>query len=381
MELGGPHSTVHAFSPASLTIAREYRGVRKNELAVKLEVTPSAITQFEAGTVRPNAATLARIAVVLGFPLAFFAGVSRWFPLPTDQCHFRSLRSATQQDRRRMLATASLLRGLVEYIDDHVNLPIEDLTRISREVHDDDDVEGLAEEARAAWKLGTGPIPALLTLLEGRGIVVFRVPSECDKVDAFSFWNKDRPFIFLNSDKGSSSRSRFDAAHELGHLLMHVDCIPGDGTQELQAHRFASAFLMPRSAISRELPRRLSWPHLFELKRRWSVSLAALLRRGYDLGIYSDSTYRRANTYLSMKGWKSGEPAEPTQEAPELIKDSMVALFQAGVNAGDIAAELGVSTSILNELVRSTDANEQGTLLFGNVRHISSGTARRESDR
>jgi Zn-dependent peptidase ImmA (M78 family)/DNA-binding XRE family transcriptional regulator len=378
MDFGGPHSTVHAFSPAALTIAREYRGVRKNELAAKLEVTPSAITQFEAGTVRPNAATLARAAVVLGFPLAFFADVSRWSPLPTDQCHFRSLRSATQQDRRRMLATAALLRGLVEYIDDHVNLPHEDLTRISRDVHHDIEIEDLAADARAAWQLGTGPIPALLTLLESRGIVVFRVPSDCDKVDAFSFWNKDRPFIFLNSDKGSSSRSRFDAAHELGHLLMHVDCVPGDGKQELQAHRFAGAFLMPRSSITRELPSRLSWPHLFELKRRWGVSLAALLRRGYDLGIYSDATYRRANSYLSMKGWKSGEPAEPDHEAPELISDSIFALFRAGVSAGDIASALGVSTSILNELVTTTDPNEQSSLLFGNVRDFASAPKRRE---
>jgi Zn-dependent peptidase ImmA (M78 family) len=280
-----------------------------------------------------------------------------------------------------MLATASLLRGLVEYIDSRVNLPTEDLMRISREVHEYDEIERLAADARAAWQLGSGPIPSLLTLMESRGIVVFRVPSECDKVDAFSFWNKDRPFIFLNSDKGSSSRSRFDAAHELGHLLMHVDCIPGDGTQELQAHRFASAFLMPRSAISRELPTRLSWPHLFELKRRWGASLAALLRRGYDLGIYSPSTYRRANTYLSMKGWKAGEPAEAAQEAPELIKDSMLALFQAGVTAGNIASALGISTSVLNELVRTTNANQQSSLLFGNVRDIASRAERREGGR
>jgi len=279
-----------------------------------------------------------------------------------------------------MLATASLLRGVVEYVDRHVNLPAEDLTRISREVHDDDDIEALAAEVRTAWHLGTGPIPALLALFESHGIVVFRVPSECDKVDAFSFWNKDRPFIFLNSNKGSSSRSRFDAAHEVGHLLMHIDCMPGDGKQELQAHRFASAFLMPQSAISRELPKRIVWPHLFELKRRWGVSLAALLRRGFDLGIYSDATYRRANTYLSMKGWKSGEPAEPDHESPELIKDSMLALFQASVSAGDIASELGVSTSVLNDLVRTSD-NEQSTLLFGNVRDIRSASKGGEPDR
>src|SRR5258707_52152 len=98
MEFGGPHSAVHAFNPASLTIAREYRGFLKNELAAKLEVTPSAITQFESGAARPNPATLARAAVVLGFPLSFFATTWPSSAVATDQCHFRSLRSTTQRD-------------------------------------------------------------------------------------------------------------------------------------------------------------------------------------------------------------------------------------------------------------------------------------------
>jgi len=372
MEFGGPHSAVHAFNPASLTIAREYRGLLKNELAAKLEVTPSAITQFEAGTARPTAATLARAAVVLGFPLAFFGFASHWSPVATDQCHFRSLRSVTQRDRRRMLATASLLRRIVEYVDVRVNLPIETVARIARAVTNESDIEDLALDVRFDWLLGVGPIPALLTLLESRGIVVFRIPSDCDRVDAFSFWHKDRPFVFLNSDKGSSSRSKFDAAHELGHLLMHADCSPGDATQEVQAHRFGSAFLLPRESILRELPRRISWPHLFELKRRWGVSLALLLRRGFDLQVYSAATYRRANTYLSMKGWKSGEPAEPPHEVPELIRDSVAALFAAGTAFPDIATELGITTSVLDELVMTADFNDQTPLRFSNVRDIRS---------
>ena len=370
MEIGGPHSAVHSFNPLSLTIAREYRGFLKNELAAKLEVTPSAITQFESGAARPNAVTLARAAVVLGFPLSFFSTRPRLAAVATDQCHFRSLRSTTQHDRRRMLATASLLRALVEYIDDRVNLPAEDLTRLCRTAGSADDIETLAADVRNAWQLGNGPIPALLTLLESRGVVVFRVPSDCDKVDAFSFWHKDRPFIFLNSDKGSSSRSRFDAAHELGHLLLHVDCVPGDLSQEKQAHRFAGAFLMPRTVILRELPSRLSWPHLFELKKRWGVSLAALLRRGYDLGIYSDATYRRANTYLSSKGWKAKEPAEPEHETPELIRDALSALNSAGITATAISADLALTTSILNDLVLAAENEDQSILSFSNVLDI-----------
>ena len=52
---------------------------------------------------------------------------------------------------------------------------------------------------------------------------------------------------------------------------------------ETQAHQLAAAFLMPAEDIVMELPRRVDWPVLFELKRRWQVSLAALLMRAKTL--------------------------------------------------------------------------------------------------
>src|SRR3546814_6566541 len=39
-------------------------------------------------------------------------------------------------------------------------------------------------------------------------------------VDAFSCWRNGQPFVFLNTFK-SAERSRFDAAHELAHLVLH----------------------------------------------------------------------------------------------------------------------------------------------------------------
>lgn len=44
-----------------------------------------------------------------------------------------------------------------------------------------------------------------------------------NKLDAFSVWFDNKPFIFLSSDKDTNVRIRFDIAHEIGHLLMHAD--------------------------------------------------------------------------------------------------------------------------------------------------------------
>ncbi len=88
---------------------------------------------------------------------------------------------------------------------------------------------------------------------------------------------------------------------------------------ETQAHTFAAAFLMPAGDIHDELPTTVDWPALFELKRFWQVSLAALLMRARTLGRMSDSTYLTAIKAASARGWRRmapvslGRPEQPTR--------------------------------------------------------------------
>ncbi|GAA3688320.1 hypothetical protein GCM10022267_88860 [Lentzea roselyniae] len=90
----------------------------------------------------------------------------------------------------------------------------------------------------------------------------------------------------LGADKGLRDRSRFDAAHELGHLVLRgADGPIADKATESQANEFAAAFLMPAEDIAHELPARLDWPALLRLKAKWHVSLAALLVRAKTLGV------------------------------------------------------------------------------------------------
>src|SRR2546422_11340647 len=60
------------FDGARLTLAREYAGLRKVELARVIEVTPGAITQFEPGRSKPSRGTVAALSLALGFAPAFF---------------------------------------------------------------------------------------------------------------------------------------------------------------------------------------------------------------------------------------------------------------------------------------------------------------------
>jgi Zn-dependent peptidase ImmA (M78 family)/DNA-binding XRE family transcriptional regulator len=354
------HSVAYLFNPESLKVAREFRGLQKNELAGLLELTPSAITQFESGQVRPNPQTIARMSMALGFPPPFFSQYNQLQPISSDQCHFRSLVSCSQMERRRMASAGTVIRRIVEFVDEHVNLPPEQVTsNIIHKPRTTEEIEEAANTMRRRWGLGLGPIPSVVHLLETKGVLIFRLLDDCKKVDAFSNWHRHRPFIFLNTEKGSGSRSRLDAAHELGHLIMHEECLPGDRRQEEQAFRFAGAFLLPRESFLRECPRRLVWAHYLELKKHWKVSLAALVRRARDLGVMSEDTYRRANVQLNQKGWKYSEPEEPMMEFPTILSQSINLLSQKGWTLPKISQHLYISET---DLVTLTYADAKAAI-------------------
>ena len=341
--------TAHLFNPERLILAREFRGSTKAELALRIGKTASAISQFESGYFKPDPKTLASIALALGMPVGFFALRSTTGPLMIENCHFRSLRSAKQKERRRLLSTAKLLYDLLVFLNELVDLPQQQVPQISSVIHNMDDVEECAVSVRKNWGLGLGPIPNVIGLIESKGIIVSFVPDSCKDVDAFSFWYEQNPLIFLIDEK-NPTRVRFDAAHELGHLVMHADAAPGNRELERQAHRFAGAFLLPKKSFIIECPHRLNWQHFYELKNRWKVSVAALIKRAFDLECISESSYRRAFVQLNKRGERIREPNEPPLEMPTLLSNS-IRLIADKWPTEAIASQLGLRLSDLKMLV------------------------------
>lgn len=299
------------FEGARLRQARTYRGLKKVDLAKTLEVTPAVIGQYESGKTRPSSSVFASIALHLGFAPEFF---ERRGPVPQvteSQAHFRKLRSTSKLERDQALVRLEFFAEILADVETHVQLPGVDLP----EYPVDDDApeaepEAAAAAVRKAWGLGTGPIDNVVRLLEGRGAVVIRPAVGSSGVDAFSTVVGGRPVVVLGNDKGDAARSRFDASHELGHLVMHHDAESGRHIVEKQAHRFAAAFLMPANVIGEEFPSRMSWPAFFDLKQRWRVSLQALLYRARTVGALSADAYQRAQIHISRQGWRDNEPID-----------------------------------------------------------------------
>ncbi|MET0603463.1 MAG: XRE family transcriptional regulator [Baekduia sp.] len=339
------------FDPQRLRVARQLRKKTRAAVADGVGVSAAAVGQWEAGEVRPKAQTLTQLAEELEFPVAFFATGGHSVPdLAIHNGFFRSLRKGRQIDREAAIAHAALVAEVVDVIERHAKLPDLDIPSYPLSIDaSPHEVEQAAAQVRAHWGLGTEPIDDMTVELERRGAAVVRLVLAED-VDAFSWGKAKRPVVILGSDKGKRDRSRFDAAHELAHLVMHADRPdPANRDLERQAHRFAGALLLPSEQLVAEWrPGRISWAYLLTLKQRWQVSLAALLYRARDLELITQTAYESAIKYSSRRGWRKHEPGDlGPPERPQLLTRAVEALEAAGVDRTQLADEAHIHVADL----------------------------------
>ena len=178
---------------------------------------------------------------------------------------------------------------------------------------------------------------------------VFSLSVDAAEVDAFSMWKEGVPFIFLNTGK-SAEHGRFDAAHELGHLVLHRHGAPNGREAEHEADVFASAFLMPRSAVLAHPLRFPTLAQLVILKRVWTVSLAALTYRLHAVGLLSDWHYRTLCIEISQRGFRRKEPDEAPRETSQVLAKVFAALREDGVTKSEIARQMSEDPTEIDQL-------------------------------
>ena len=154
-------------------------------------------------------------------------------------------------------------------------------------------------------------------------------------IDALISWPEGRTPLVLFGDHTPGDRLRFTLAHELGHAVMHK--LPSD-RQEAEADQFASEFLMPAADIRHDLDN-VSLARLADLKLKWRVSMAALLRRAHDLGTISDFRYKQVNIELSTAGYRKQEPVSFAQETPRAVAGAISARVASGESIESIASQ------------------------------------------
>jgi len=335
-----------AFNRERLTIARRRRRQSSKGLAELVGVTPVTLSRWENGVTTPEDSAVAKIAQALDFPIAFFAGDACAGP-EINGASFRSLTTMSPKERDAALAAGSLAYLLADWVDERFDLPEPDLIDLSYE----EDPEAAAAAVRQVWGLGLAPVGDMVRLLEAHGVRVFSLAENTKNVDAFSCWRDDTPFVFLNTFK-SAERSRFDAAHELGHLVMHKHGGPHAGREaETEANRFASALLMPAQDILGRIRRITGLRDLVQAKKRWGVSVAALAYRLNKLGIVSDWQYRGLCIEMNQTGYRTAEPEGLAPERSQIWQKVFTELWNERLTRDDVATELSIPTAELDNLV------------------------------
>ena len=243
-------------------------------------------------------------------------------PEPSPAFYRDFISKATAKQKRSVEAQFLWARDSTAELEKHVIFPIVDLPDFHAPSDPskitDDQIEAAATATRRHWGLGDGVIRDVIKLLETKGCVVVSGFVQCDAIDAFSRWTyKGRPLIVVNFRSVSAARRRIDAAHELGHLVLHKNVDKrflslSARTHRLiegQAFRFASAFLMPVATFQPSVPS-VSLDALLLAKPQWHLSVAAMLHRATELNMVNPEKAKRLWINLTRRGWRKNEPLD-----------------------------------------------------------------------
>ncbi|EKT4448921.1 ImmA/IrrE family metallo-endopeptidase [Pseudomonas putida] len=201
-------------------------------------------------------------------------------------------------------------------------------------------IEEAADECRELWGLGRRAIPDLALAVEGAGVILVREETGIAPIEGLSAWSHalQRPLILLSADKANGFRSRFDLAHELGHLILHKGIDRSTDPEryklmESQAHRFAGAFLLPAETFAADVKTPVTLDSLLLLKQRWGVSVAAMIMRLEALKIIDADEKLVLFKRRSARWGAKSEPGDDARvpEQPRLLKRTFELLSSSGV--------------------------------------------------
>jgi Zn-dependent peptidase ImmA (M78 family) len=320
-------------------------GFTKGELATQLGVDLRSVSAYESGEYLPRRDTVKKLTQVSKFPAEFFFGDNLEEP-HTDSASFRSMAKMRARHRDMALSQGTVAFLFSRWIEQHFELPKVELPDLGNERSP----EAAADSLRRYWGIGELSIRNMVHLLEAKGVRIFSLAIDTREVDAFSLWKESTPFIFLNNRK-SSERSRYDAAHELAHLVLHRHAFPRGREAEREADEFAAAFLMPRASVIAKAPRTPTLADLIKLKRIWTVSLAALNCRLYAVDMLSEWQYRTFCIQIAKRGYRFNEPNEAPRETSLILPKVFDALHNEGITRSQVARELFVPQSELEQLM------------------------------
>lgn len=347
-----------AFNGDRLRIARIYRGLTAAEFAEKIGVKRQTISMYENKKINPELDKVYEMSKLLNFPLNFFLEEESENVKISPSTYFRSLLTTNKKYRQEQEMKINIICRIYAFLNEYIEFPALNLPPLG--VYDSP--EEAAFHLRMQWKLSDKPINNLIYHAEQNGLIVTSYNTSTTAIDAFSqnlyIEDEERYVIALSKNKTTAVRLHFDVAHELGHILLHdwsddIESISHDEfkKREKEANAFAAAFLLPEEPFKKDIGIYAGNLKYYEiLKKKWNVSIVAMIMRSYNLGLIDYNKYQLMIRTMQKKGIKKEEPldnvlitAEPTilKTAVEMLLNEKV--FTANEFMSELAYDYGFS--------------------------------------
>ena len=298
---------------------RHAQGLSQDKLALAAGISRIAYLNIERRQSEPRADTLRALAKALGVripDLLVEAPVLK-------RVRFRSLKRLKRREQV-LVEVGQKLRDFSE-LETLLHAPspkdIDALRAVAAGVRKKG-IPAVAAAMRAHFDLGAHePVHDICGLLERQGIKVLSVNIATDAFLGLSVSEEDGgPAVVVNTwERLPVEHWIFSAAHELAHLLLHlqayqVDEELKDKDQERDADAFASHFLMPEAVFRREWDDTVGMPlfdRVLKVKRVFRVSWRTVLFRLSEgmadpnqrkvLWIHFANAYKKINSKVLLK--------------------------------------------------------------------------------
>lgn len=305
-------------NPNMILLAREARGLTQTDLAEKLHTYKANISRLEHGDGGADEETLVALSEATNYPPQFFLQKGEILPVNLS---YRKRKQVAAKLLTPIEAQINIIRRHVQFVTRSLEKSAPELPLY--EVNENNTPEKIAGLVRRKLNIPAGAIDNLSKVLEEQGIIISSFDFGTDRVDSRSMLTDDNyTIIFLNRNL-LGDRQRFSLAFELGHLIMHTfSIVPHDRDINHEANLFAAELLMPAKDILKDFKDGVTLPLLGELKRKWKVSMIALLYRADDLGLLTPNQKRYLVQQFNDQKIRRREPPQldVPQENPELMR-------------------------------------------------------------
>ncbi len=307
-----------------LKFARLYRGLSMEELGERIGKSKQIISQYESedDPQSPSFDIVSDMSETLKFPISFFYTEDKE-DVEEINTYFRALLSSNKKDKITQSKKATVVITIYKFLEKYIEFPKLNIPKINQKDLEDKNYYNIVKDIRKFWNLGDKPINNIINVLEANGFILSSVNTNTYDIDAFTHYvkrNGEKIFcIVLGNEKKSFARRQFSTAHELAHVLLHgtaidVNTLSREEFREIEkeADKFAAEFLLPTDSFKKDLIYPTNLKFYEELKKKWKVSIIAMIMRAADLQVITKNQLQYLIKQAYSKGYRNIEPLDDT---------------------------------------------------------------------